>query len=103
MLAVTRTSCSSIVNGSARQLPTLVASVAAAMGSLASICKIANSSPPKRATRSVGLTVFLSRSTTCRQESVAKRVAERIVDVFEIIEIDEKDGERARAAPAGGE
>src|SRR5437016_12104034 len=41
-----------------RHVPTLAASVAAATGPLASACNIANSSPPKRATRSVGLTVF---------------------------------------------
>ena len=47
----------------------LDASVAAVMGSLASACNIANSSPPKRATRSVGLTVFLSRCATCRRRA----------------------------------
>src|ERR1700736_6296742 len=37
------------------------------------------------------------------EESVANRVTERIVDVLEIVEIDEKDGQRAGAAFARGE
>src|ERR1700680_4212703 len=37
------------------------------------------------------------------QESIAYRVTERVVDVLEIVEIKEMDGERAGAAPAGGE
>ena len=60
-----------------------------------------NSSPPKRATVSVARTMRRSRSATEVSSAVADRMAERIVDLLELVEIDEQHGaavERARRA-----
>ena len=60
-----------------------------------------NSSPPKRATVSVGRTMRAQPVGDRGQQPVADRMAERVVDLLELVEIDEQHGaavERARRA-----
>ena len=53
-----------------------------------------NSSPPKRATRSVGAQVGGDAIGQRLQQRVADQVAERIVDALEVVEVDEQQRQR---------
>ena len=57
----------------------------------------ANSSPPSRATRSSPRSVCDSRSVTLRIKLVADVMAERVVDVLEVVEVDVEHGRRCAA------
>ena len=63
-------------------------------------CSTTNSSPPKRATTSEPRTALRSRSATDAQELVAAGMAQRIVDLLELVEVDEMDRERPAPAQA---
>ena len=58
----------------------------------------ANSSPPRRATTSSLRTERTSRDGDAAQQLVADRVAERVVDALEVVEVDEHHGDLVRAA-----
>ena len=62
-----------------------------------------NSSPPRRAAVSSSRRQFVSRSATAGQQQVADRVAERVVDVLEAVEIEEQHGELAAPAVRAGD
>ena len=49
-----------------------------------------NSSPPKRATKSSGRSISRSRAGHRAQQLVAARMAERVVDLLELVEVDEQ-------------
>ena len=55
-------------------------------------CSTTNSSPPKRATTSVWRTMRRSRSATAHSSSSPHGMAERIVDLLELVEVDEQHG-----------
>ena len=57
----------------------------------ASSVRIANSSPPSRATRSPARTEAQIRSVTAWSSAVAGGMAERVVDDLEVVEVDEQD------------
>ena len=61
-------------------------------------CRITNSSPPKRATMSELAHGGAQPVGDGAQQLVAAGMAERIVDLLELVEIDEVDGERTAAA-----
>ena len=76
------------------------ASAAAASRWLASpACRIANSSPPRRASTSVSRSEDFSRRRGLLQQRIAGRMPERVVDVLELVEVEHEDGERL-APPA---
>ena len=58
----------------------------------ASSVRIANSSPPRRATRSPSRTEPAIRSVTATSSASPAGVAERVVDDLEVVEVDEQDG-----------
>ena len=60
--------------------------------------RTANSSPPKRATVSVGRTAIRSRRRDLLQHLVSGRVAEAVVDGLEVVQIDEDDSDVREAA-----
>ncbi len=62
-----------------------------------------NSSPPRRATVSSSRRQAVSRCGDRRQQQVADRVAERVVDVLEAIEVEEQHGELAAPAVGAGD
>ena len=59
-----------------------------------------NSSPPSRPTWPWSPITLVSRCATCAQQGVADRVAERVVDVLEPVEVDQEQG--AALLPARG-
>ena len=59
-----------------------------------------NSSPPRRASRSVSRSASDERARHVLQQLVADPVAERVVDVLEAVEVDEQHADAAAAAPA---
>ena len=68
-----------------------------------------NSSPPNRATVSIGRSIVLQPLAERRQQPVAGGVTERVVDLLEVVEVEEQDRElrrpsagRARARRRGG-
>ncbi len=75
---------------------------AAASISSTSSTSTANSSPPSRASVSDGRTCWLIRSATRRDELVAGRVAERVVDHLEVVEVDQQQRHSAAAALVAG-
>ena len=56
-----------------------------------------NSSPPSRPTWPSSPITLVSRCATCLQQRVADRVAERVVDVLEPVEVDQEQGAAASA------
>ena len=62
-----------------------------ASSSATSSSRIANSSPPKRATTSPGRSAPARRIATAYQQLVARAVAERVVDDLEVVDVDEED------------
>ena len=64
---------------------------------------MANSSPPSRASTSISRKVDLQAAAGLLEQSVAGRVAERIVDVLESVEVEHEDRERlvSPAQPGG--
>ena len=65
------------------------------------VCTIANSSPPRRATVSVGRTHARMRSRDRLQQRVADRMAERVVHGLEVIEIEAEHGDSLAARARG--
>ena len=61
--------------------------------------RTANSSPPKRATVSVGRTAILQPAADLLEHLVARGVAEAVVDGLEVVEVDEHDRDLRNAAP----
>ena len=64
---------------------------------------IANSSPPRRATVSVSRTQRCSRRADLAQQRVAGVVAERVVDVLEVIEVEQQQPDLVAGAARAGE
>ena len=62
-----------------------------------------NSSPPRRAAVSFVAADAVSRSATAVQQQVADRMAERVVDVLEAVEIEKQHGELAAPAVRPGD
>ena len=63
--------------------------------------RTANSSPPSRAAVSTGRRVPPSRCADGHQQLVARPVPQAVVDRLEVVEIQEQDGQRRLAQPAG--
>ena len=63
----------------------------------------ANSSPPSRAQVSISRMHAVIRLATAIEQIVAGEVAERIVDVLEVVEIDQQQGHRLRASARLGD
>ena len=76
-----------------------VASAVAAIGCSAPICRMANSSPPSRATVSPSATQLAQPLADRLEQRVADGMAERIVDVLEAVEI-EAEHRQALALPS---
>ena len=90
---------SSSTNGSWRaRLQPLGRRTVAAPESAVSAMTTANSSPPRRASRSVGAQAGVREaSPELRQQEVAGVVAERVVELLEAVEVDHRDRQRGRA------
>ena len=70
-------------------------------GSSMPVWMMANSSPPTRATVSVSRTQWRSRAGHHLEQLVADRMAERVVDALEAVEIEIEHRELVAAADAG--
>ena len=102
MLALVVTSVPPIWNGSRSACCSRSASASAHRFAV-EVCsiRIANSSPPRRATMSAGRTWCWMRRATCDQELVAGAVAQRVVDQLEAVEVEEHHREAALRVGAG--
>ena len=103
-LACTMNSRPATVNGVRIAEQTRAATEATSSTPEASSRRMANSSPPMRATVSPGRTHELRRSAAAIKHFVAARVAERVVHVLEAVEIAQQHGNPAgwRGAPREG-
>ena len=71
-------------------VPIFSASVPASAGPEIVVCRTANSSPPKRATRSFSPHGISQAIGNLYQQCIARRVSERIVDILEFIQVEEQ-------------
>ena len=83
-----------VANERSTRSPTAIASCSSLMSSQ----RIANSSPPKRATVSCRRSEWRRRSATATISLSPARVAEAVVDDLEAVEVEEEDGDVAAAA-----
>ena len=74
--------------------------VAASSELVTSSSRIANSSPPNRATVSVGRTAFCEPAGDLVEHEVARLMAKAVIDDFEVVQVDEHDADQ-RAVSAG--
>ena len=100
MLASPSSAMPSISNGVRRLSATLLAVASAAASPVSGASRIANSSPPSRASSRAPLTSCSSRRATCAQQAIAVGVPERVVDVAEAVDVEQ---EQRQARLAGGD
>src|SRR5215203_28739 len=81
-----------IVNASSSVVRSFRATATAASASTTFGRRTPNSSPPRRATVSHSRTLCESRTPTCFQQLVAARMAERVVDLLEVVEVHDHHG-----------
>ena len=79
------------------------ATATASSGPAMSGSRSANSSPPRRATRSAGRVDALRRSADALEQDVAVVVAERVVDLLEAVEVHQQHADLAAAQLGGRE
>ena len=103
MLASTSSVRPSIENGSRRPASSWRATTLASPGRRRAGSSTPNSSPPRRATVSRSPSDCLEAVRDLLQQAVARVVAERVVDLLEVIEVDQHHGRGHVRAAAGGD
>ena len=103
MLASTSSVRPSIENGSRRPASSWRATTLASPGRRRAGSSTPNSSPPRRATVSRSPSELLEAVRDLLQQAVARVVAERVVDLLEVVEVDQHHGRGDVRAAAGGD
>ena len=100
-LAATRRRSPRTVNGASSASRRRAAAALAASSPAGAASTMPNSSPPSRATVSPGRRVAVRRSADVAQQHVAGLVAERVVELLEVVEVHDQHRERQAASGRG--